>query len=218
MWHAPSAQYADMIKTDHEVRQMIFKHSKEMGMAIHNILFYYSNDSLKLDLYTTKAGVVFGKGGSNIALIASKVAKIIKLPEHSIQINPISIIQPALDPSVIGSLIAGDMERKKPYNKSMRMAAADAMNAGALGVRIECAGRLNGVEIARNTSYSEGQVPRNTMKANIYYSLTEANTDSGTCGIKVWVNLKEDMKINQSTSKSHMPQSQNYRSNVKGVR
>ena len=196
-WYSDKYSYADMVVLDDKVRASIDGLSKSMSMEIHNVIISYYIDNVKIDLYTTKPGVVFGRGGAHINMMMNKIAKILNLDAKFVNISPISISRPEVDPSVIVSNVAADMLKKRSYNRSMKMMVSDAMKFGALGARIECSGRLNGVEIARRVVYSEGKVPRNTIKANIYYCASDVNTDSGLCGIKTWIHLKPGIKINE---------------------
>lgn len=195
-WYCDKYTYSDMVNTDNKVRVFIIKIAKNMSMDLQNVIISYYNDNVKIDIYTTKPGVVFGKGGAHINMLMHKIANILKMDPKFVHINPIAISRPEVDPAFIATTIARDMEHRRSYNRSMKMMVSEAMKFGALGARVECSGRLNGVEIARRAVYFEGKVPRNTIKANIYYACAEANTDSGVCGIKTWINLKPGIKIN----------------------
>jgi small subunit ribosomal protein S3 len=196
-WYCDKYSYGDMVSIDNKVRKLIKQIESNMSMEIQNVIVSYYADNAKIDIYTTKPGIVFGKGGAHINMMMHSIAKILEFDPKFVHINPISISRPEIDPAVIASSIATDMKRRRSYNRSMKTMVSDAIKFGALGARVECSGRLNGVEIARRVVYSEGKVPRNTIKANIYYALAEAHTDSGVCGIKTWVNLKPGVKLNE---------------------
>jgi small subunit ribosomal protein S3 len=180
--------YGSFLLRDYKIRKLIQDHSTKFRLDIAEIVIYGTKE-LKIELHTSKPGLVLGKSGSNLAALKAKIGQIAELPADSINVSLISINKPELNASLIAHRVAQDLEKRRSYNHSMRSHAEDAIRFGALGVKIQCGGRLNGVEIARCTSVSRGKLSRMTQRANVYYSASTAHTASGECGVKVWLNL-----------------------------
>jgi small subunit ribosomal protein S3 len=187
-WYSNKFDYKKSLLTNHEIRSYIMEISKKSRFDVADIVIH-GNKSIKIDLHTSKPGLVLGKGGSNINLMKLKVASIANLEPNEVEINLVSINKPELDVQIVATKVAQDLERRRSPNSSMRTHIQDAIRFGALGARIECAGRLNGVEIARSVVHSQGKVPKQSIRANVHYSAKTAFTNSGTCGVKVWLNL-----------------------------
>jgi len=187
-FHAAKKNYPAYALRHFRIREYIAAQSRELRFDIVSAVIYGVN-SLKIDLHTSRPGLVLGKAGANINSMRAKLAKITNLPLDDININLVPVNKPELNANLIALRVAQDLERRKSYNSSMKSHAEDAMRFGALGVRIQCSGRLNGVEIARTATVSKGKVPRQNIRANVYYAGETAFTNSGTCGTKVWINL-----------------------------
>ena len=196
LWHEryKSVRYADkksysiFVLRDYKIRKLIQDHSAKFRLDIAEIIIYGTTE-LKIELHTSKPGLVLGKSGANLAALKAKIAQIAGVSVDGININLISINKPELNAALIASRVAQELEKRRSYNHSMRSHAEDAMRFGALGVKIPCGGRLNGAEIARSTGVSRGKLSRMTQRANVYYSAATAHTASGECGVKVWLNL-----------------------------
>lgn len=187
-WYADKANYSKQVITNYRIRKLIMDESRKSRLDISDIVIH-GTSSLKIDLHTSKPGLVLGKGGNNISSMRTRIAQAIGFSPDQINLNLVSISKPELNANIIALRVAQDLERRRSYNHSMRSHVEDAMRFGALGVRIQCAGRLNGVEIARDASASRGKVPRQTIRANVFHSSETAFTNCGTCGVKVWINL-----------------------------
>lgn len=203
-WYADKSNYSKYILMNHKVREFIFRESRNLRLDISDVVIYGSK-SIKIDLHTAKPGLVLGKGGANINAIRAKVAALLQMDVSDVNINLVSINKPELNAKIIALRVAQDLERRRSYNHSMRSHVQDAMRFGALGSRIECSGRLNGVEIARKSVNSQGKVPRQTIRANVFYCSETAFTNSGTCGVKVWVNLPLNHTKKHTKEPSDLP-------------
>ena len=129
------------------------------------------------------------------------ISKIIGLPVAKIKLNVIEIRKPELDAQLVSEGIAQQLERRIMYRRAMKRAVTNTMRLGALGIKVNVAGRLNGAEIARSEWYREGRVPLHTLKANIDYGFSEALTTYGIIGIKVWIYHDDENNEDKDTSK-----------------
>lgn len=187
-WYANKFDYKKSLLLNHKIRTYIMDTSKKFRFDIGDVVIN-GNKAIKIDLHTSKPGLVLGKGGSNINLLKAKIAEIAGLDLADVEINLVSINKPELDAKILATRVAQDLERRRSYNSSMRTHIQDALRFGAIGARIQCSGRLNGVEIARSAVQSQGKVPKQSIRANVHYCSHTAYTNSGTCGVKVWLNL-----------------------------
>ncbi|MEZ7971449.1 MAG: 30S ribosomal protein S3, partial [Cyclobacteriaceae bacterium] len=139
---------------------------------------------ITLTIHTARPGVVIGKGGSEVDKLKEELKKI---TGKELQINIFEIKRPELDALLVGESIAQQLKARISYRRAMKQAIASAMRVGALGIKIKCAGRLGGAEMARTEQYKEGAIPLHTLRADIDYAVSEAQTVYGKIGIKVWI-------------------------------
>jgi small subunit ribosomal protein S3 len=138
----------------------------------------------RVTIHTARPGVVIGKKGADIEKLRSDLAK---MTGSEVSLNIVEIRKPEIDAKLIADNIAQQLERRVAFRRAMKRAVQSAMRLGALGIRINCAGRLGGAEIARMEWYREGRVPLHTLRAEIDFGEGTAKTTYGTCGVKVWV-------------------------------
>ncbi len=143
---------------------------------------------LRVNIHTARPGVVIGKRGADIEAVRTEVEK---LTSRKTFINVMEIKQPELDPRLVGEAIAMQLERRINHRRAIRRALERTMQSGALGIKVQVKGRLNGAEIARREWNREARVPLHTFSADIDYGLTEAHTSMGLIGIKVWIFKKQ---------------------------
>jgi small subunit ribosomal protein S3 len=144
---------------------------------------------------------VIGKKGEDIEKYRNQISKIIGLPINKIKLNVVEIRKPELDAQLVSEGIAQQLERRIMYRRAMKRAVTNTMRLGALGIKVNVAGRLNGAEIARSEWYREGRVPLHTLKANIDYGFSEALTTYGIIGIKVWIYHAEETTDDKTNDK-----------------
>ena len=137
-----------------------------------------------MTIHTARPGVVIGKGGSEVDRIKEELKKI---TGKDVQINIFEIKRPELDAKLVGESIAQQLQASISYRRAMKQAIASAMRVGAQGIKIKVSGRLGGAEMARTEQYKEGRIPLHTLRADIDYAISEANTVYGKIGIKVWI-------------------------------
>jgi small subunit ribosomal protein S3 len=183
-WFAPKRDFAKWLKEDIRVRELIEKRF-ESRPTIARIEIERSANLITITIHTAKAGVVIGRGGAGITELKAAIEKIVVLP---IRLNIEEVKRPELSAKLVAENIARQLERRGNFRRAMKMAAQNTINAGAKGVRIQVAGRLNNAEMARKEKIIEGSVPLHTLRADIDFHTARANAPGvGIIGVKVWV-------------------------------
>lgn len=182
-WFANKKDYASYLQQDLAVRRMIVK---ELGSraAINKVDIERSPNLVTVTLTTAKAGVVIGRGGTGAQLLKDRIEKIYGVPAR---VNIEEIKKSELYAKLVAENIAHQLERRISFRRAIKQSAAATMRAGAKGVRIEVAGRLNGADMSRREKVVEGSVPLHTLRADIDYSAARAQTPAGIIGVKVWI-------------------------------
>jgi small subunit ribosomal protein S3 len=181
-WYADSKHYADLLNTDLEVRD--FLKDKLKQASVSRIQIDRPAKNAHITIHTARPGLVIGKKGEDIDALRKEVSKRMGIPVH---ISIEEIRKPELDAQLVSESIAQQLERRIMFRRAMKRAVQNAMRLGALGVKVNVAGRLNGAEIARSEWYREGRVPLHTLRADIDYGFAEAETTYGIIGIKTWI-------------------------------
>lgn len=182
-WFADKRDYATWLAQDLKVRALIEKRF-EARPTINAIEIERSANLATITIHTAKAGVVIGRGGAGVQEIKAQIEKIVDMP---VRINIEEVKRPELAAKLVAENIAHQLVRRINFRRATKMTAQNTMNAGAKGIRIEVAGRLNGAEMARREKVIEGSVPLHTLRADIDYHLAKAQTPAGTIGVKVWI-------------------------------
>ena len=181
-WYADK-DYQDYIIEDWEIRN--FMQTELHHAANSRIEVERTRDRLRVDVHTARPGIVIGRRGAEADRLREGLTKISGNPK--VQLNIQEIKQPELDAALVGANIAHQLKKKISYRRVVNKTIQSTMRMGAEGIRINVAGRLGGVEIARSEKFSDGSVPLHTLRADIDYALTEAHTQYGVIGIKVWI-------------------------------
>ncbi len=189
-WFAEGEQYADLLHQDLKIRSFLRKKFGQQG-AISRIVIERPHMKCRVIIHTARPGVVIGKKGADIESIRRQISKMTNVETN---INIVEVRKPETDARLIAESIALQLERRAPFRRTMKRALQLAMRLGAEGIRINCAGRLGGAEIARTEWYHEGRVPLHTLRANMDFAKVDAQTTYGVCGIKVWVFKGEIME------------------------
>jgi len=184
-WYANSRNFPDLLETDLKVRQYLKK--KLANASVSRIQIERPARLARITIHTARPGVVIGKKGEDIEALRREVARMMDLDMKDLQINIEEIRKPELDAQLVAEGVAQQLERRIMFRRAMKRAVTNAMRLGALGIKIQVSGRLNGAEIARTEWTREGRVPLHTLRANIDYGLAEAQTTYGVIGIKVWI-------------------------------
>jgi len=180
-WYADKS-YADFLREDMKLRRAIW--SKYVESGISQIQIDRQANEVTITIHTSRPGVVIGRGGQRVDEMRTHLEKLIG---KKIRLNILEIRQPELDAYLVARTIAEQIERRIAYRRAMKQAIFRTIQAGAKGIRVNCAGRLAGAEIARTQTMHEGRVPLHTLRADIDYGITEARTTLGRIGVKVWI-------------------------------
>ena len=183
-WFAPKRDFAKWLKEDILVRELIEKRF-ESRPTIARIEIERSANLITVTIHTAKAGVVIGRGGAGVTELKTLLEKIVSLP---IRLNIEEVKRPELSAKLVAENIARQLERRGNFRRAMKMAAQNTIAAGAKGVRIQVAGRLNNAEMARKEKIIEGSVPLHTLRADVDFYTARANAPGvGIIGVKVWI-------------------------------
>jgi len=180
-WYADK-HYSEFIQEDVKIRKAIRSRYAEAGVSLVEI--ERQANRVTITIYTSRPGIVIGRGGQRVDETRHYLEELIG---KKAQLNIQEIRQPELDAYLVARVVAEQMERRIAYRRAMKQALFRTMQAGAKGMRITCSGRLGGVEIARRQMMHQGRVPLHTLRADIDYGFTEANTTLGRIGVKVWI-------------------------------
>ena len=181
-WFASSRDFSKMLHEDIKVRDYLKKRLSHA--SIGRIVIERPAKNARVTLYSARPGVVIGKKGEDIEALKRDLQKIVGVPVH---VSIEEVRKPEIDAKLIADSIAQQLEKRIMFRRAMKRAMQNAMRLGAQGIKIMSSGRLNGAEIARTEWYREGRVPLHTLRANIDYGVSEAQTTYGIIGIKVWV-------------------------------
>lgn len=181
-WYAEGTDFADQLNSDLEVRKHILKSLDQA--AVSRVQIERPAKSARITIYTARPGIVIGKKGEDIERLRREVSEMMGVPTR---ISVAEIRKPELDAQLVAESIAQQLERRVMFRRAMKRAVSNAMRLGALGIKVKVGGRLNGADIARSEWYREGRVPLHTLRANVDYGVTEAQTTYGVLGIKVWI-------------------------------
>lgn len=181
-WYAQGSEYAKMLNDDLRVREYLRRKLKTASVG--KVLIERPAKNARITIYSARPGVVIGKKGEDIEQLKVDLQRMMGVPVH---VNIEEIRKPETDAKLIADSITQQLERRIMFRRAMKRAMQNAMRLGAQGVKIKCAGRLNGAEIARSEWYREGRVPLHTLRASIDYGTSEAITTYGIIGVKVWI-------------------------------
>jgi small subunit ribosomal protein S3 len=181
-WYADRREYSQLLHEDIKIREYLFDKLKQAGVA--RIIIERPHKKCRVTIHSARPGVVIGKKGADIEKLKAELGKFTKSEVH---LNIVEIRKPEIDAHLIAESIAQQLERRVSFRRAMKRSVQSALKLGALGIRINCAGRLGGAEIARVEWYREGRVPLHTLRADIDFGIAVAKTAYGTCGVKVWV-------------------------------
>jgi len=185
-WYADK-QYADFVMEDFRIRKFLKKRLYHAGIS--KVEIERSAKRIRLRIFTARPGIVIGKKGAEITLLKTDLVKLLSADgvKRDVMIDIQEIKRPELDSQMVAENVALQLERRVAFRRAMKRCVSSAMRFGALGIKIICAGRLGGAEMARTEWYREGRVPLHTLRADIDYGFAEAHTTYGVIGIKVFI-------------------------------
>jgi small subunit ribosomal protein S3 len=176
-------KYKEFLLEDWKIRSFIMKLLPQA--AISRIEVERTSDKLRVDVHTARPGIVIGRRGAQADELRTGLTKI--TGNNKVQLNIVEIKSPELDAALIAQGVADQLAGRIAFRRAMKRAVQNAQKAGALGIRVQCSGRLGGAEMSRTEWYREGRVPLHTLRADIDYGFREAKTTYGRIGVKVWI-------------------------------
>jgi small subunit ribosomal protein S3 len=174
--------YSALLHEDIKLRKFLTNRLQQAGVS--RIVVERAAKKARITIHSARPGVVIGKKGADIEKLRADIGK---MTSSEVSLNIVEIRKPEIDAKLIADGIAQQLERRVAFRRAMKRAVQSAMRLGALGIRINCSGRLGGAEIARMEWYREGRVPLHTLRADVDFGYGTAKTTYGTCGVKVWV-------------------------------
>ena len=199
LWYADKVEYARNVIEDFKIRKFIKE--RFLQAAVSKVVIERLADKTKIIIYTARPGVIIGRRGADIDRLKGELGK---LSTKEIVIDPREIKNPSAEAQLVAQNVAFQLEKRIAFRRAMKRAMDQSMTSGVEGIKIRCAGRLNGVEIARQESYKLGKLPLHTLRAKIDYGFAEAHTTYGVLGVKVWINKGEIIKKIQRQDKTSL--------------
>ncbi len=194
-WFA-TRDYGDLLHEDIQLREMIRKRFHHAGVS--RVEIERAANKLKVDVHTARPGIVIGRNGSEVDRLKKDIEA---STHHEVYVNIQEVHRPELDAQLISENIALQLERRVAFRRAMRRAVETAMRFGAEGIKVRCAGRLGGLEIARVEWYLQGKLPLHTLRADIDYGFAESRTTYGQIGVKVWVYRGQILDVDDRSAK-----------------
>ena len=200
-WYSEK-DYSKLLQEDINLRKFLMKKLSTAGIS--KIIIERPAKLANITLHTSRPGVIIGKKGSDIEKLKKSVSKMVS---GDVNINILEVKKPELDSQLVADNIAQQLEKRVAFRRAMKRAVQSARRLGAGGIRVNCSGRLGGAEIARTEWYREGRVPLHTLRADVDYGVSRANTTYGICGVKVWIfkgeKFERDVDLTESSNKNN---------------
>jgi small subunit ribosomal protein S3 len=181
-WYAGRKEYGRLLQEDLKIREYVAKTRRQAGIS--KVVIERPHRKCRITIHSARPGILIGKKGSDIEKLRGELAT---MTTSEVHLNIVEVRKPEIDAVLVAESIAQQLERRVAFRRAMKRAVQSALRLGALGIRINCSGRLGGAEIARVEWYREGRVPLHTLRANIDYGTALAVTAYGIIGIKVWI-------------------------------
>ena len=181
-WFTNDQKFGDTLVSDYQIRKYLKSELQKAGVP--KIEIERDSHRVRVFIHCAKPGMVIGKGGAEIEKYKAQLEKMVGMP---VALNVVEVKSPDLNAQLVAENIASQLENRVAFRRAMKMAIRNTMRLGAKGIKISCAGRLGGAEIAKTEHYHEGTIPLQTLRADIEYGFYEANTTYGKIGIKVWI-------------------------------
>ncbi|MDG2614744.1 30S ribosomal protein S3 [Thermoleptolyngbya sichuanensis A183] len=185
LWFADSSRYPKLLQEDYKIRKYVAKELSSAGIS--EVRIERKADQIDLQVLTARPGVVVGRGGAGIEKLREGLQKELGDTSRQIRINVVEVARVDADAALIAEYVQQQLEKRVSFRRVVRQAITRAQKSGVQGIKIQVSGRLNGAEIARTEYTREGKVPLHTLRADIDYAYTTAQTIYGILGIKVWV-------------------------------
>jgi len=186
-WFANKKEFGDLLIEDHRIRTHLLKKSAMVGVS--SVRIKRMSGKVEVTIVTARPGMVIGKKGAEIDVLKAELSK---LTGKEVWVAVEEVKRPDIDAKIVADAIAKQLERRIPFRRAMKKSIQSALDAGALGVKVQLSGRIGGAEIARTEWYKEGSTPLHTLRADIDYATGRAETTYGSIGVKVWIYRGED--------------------------
>lgn len=193
-WYAGTRDYPNFLHTDMQVRNYL--RNELANASVSRIQIERPANNARIIIHTARPGIVIGKKGEDIEKLRLNISQMMGVPAT---VSVEEIRKPELDAFLVAESVAQQIERRIMFRRAMKRAVSNTMRLGALGIKINVSGRLNGAEIARSEWYREGRVPLHTLRADIDYGFAEAGTTYGVIGVKVWIFKGEVYGMGETT-------------------
>ena len=219
-WFANKSTFGDTLVEDYNVRNYIKKSLYAAGVPKIEIE-RFAEDKVRIHIHCAKPGIVIGRGGTEIEKLRQKLEKMMG---KQVAVNIVEVKNPDINSQLVAEKIALDLENRVSFRRTMKQAIGRAMRLGAKGIKVMVSGRLGGAEIARSETYHEGTIPLQTLRANIDYGFSEADTTYGKIGVKTWIYNGEVLADkggrtqNRSNNRSDAPRRQQRGASQRGGR
>jgi len=191
-WFAGHKDYPKFIYQDFNIRKFIKKRFK--SAAVSKVVIERLADKVRIRIFSARPGIIIGRHGADIERLREDLTSMVK---HEIAIDIEEIKNPTWDAQLVAENIAMQQEKRVAFRRAVKRAMEQSMNSGVKGIRVSCAGRLNGAEMSRTETYKQGKVPLQTLRADIDYGFAEALTTYGLIGVKVWIYKGDILDRNQ---------------------
>ncbi len=191
-WFAPDRNFSDLIFEDMMIKRYINRRLDNAGIA--NVCISRAPKKVTVDIHTSRPGIVIGRKGAEVDKLREELQL---LTRKDILLNIVEVRKPELDAKLVADSIARQLEGRVSFRRAMKKALMATMKMGAMGIKVQCGGRLGGAEIARVEKYKEGRVPLHTLRADIDYATSTAKTTYGCIGVKVWICRGEILEAGQ---------------------
>ena len=198
VWYAENKDFAKYLNNDNKIRKYLEKKLKDASVS--NIVIERNQKVTNIILNTAKPGVVIGHNGDEIEKLKKELSKLV---DENIQISIMEIKNPDLNAALVAESIAHQIENRVSFRIAQKRAIRNTMKAGAKGIKTSVSGRLGGADMARSEGYTEGNIPLQTLRANIDYAYKEANTTYGKIGVKVWIYKGEILASKKKEESKH---------------
>ncbi|MDD2677755.1 MAG: 30S ribosomal protein S3 [Methylacidiphilaceae bacterium] len=190
IWYADKRSFPEYIAEDFQIRRLIKR--KLATAAISKVVIERAGNRVRVNIHTGRPGLVIGRKAAELDKLREEIQQLVR-KEREVLVDVKEVKRPELDAQLIAENISLQIERRISHRRAMKKAMQMAREGGAMGIRVRCAGRLGGSEIARVEGYREGKVPLHTLRADIDYGFAEARTIAGKIGVKVWLSRKEEV-------------------------
>ncbi len=181
-WYADGDAYGNQLHEDLNIRNTLIKEMPQAGIS--KVIIERPAKLARVSIYSARPGIIIGKKGADIDKLKKRIGLMTK---SEVSLNIVEIRKPEIDARLVAVGVCDQLERRIAFRRAMKRAVQSALRLGAEGIKITCAGRLGGAEIARTEWYREGRVPLHTLRGNVDYAEAQAHTAYGVCGVKVWI-------------------------------